>query len=453
MKLLIKNGKIITSNKIFHADILSDDGIITQIDKNISTANIDKVIDATGNLVFPGGIDPHVHLHLPTPAGYSSDDFYTGSIAALYGGTTTLIDFVTPVKGQSLCEAFKKRKKEAKNSLIDYSFHISPVEWRDSLKKEIKKCIKKGITSFKMYMAYKNSIGLEDDDIYKVMKIVGKYGGIVTLHCELGDEIEELRNTFAKEKKLSPEYHCLSRPAKLEAQAVKKAIKSAKKAKCPLYIVHVSSKKSLKYIRKAQAKGQMVFAETCPQYLTLDRSKYKGDFHKVAPYIMSPPLRKHKDNNALWKAISTGIIQTVGTDHCPFTMQQKEAGIDDFRKIPNGAGGIEHRLALLYTYGVLEGKITIRQFVNITSTNAAKIFGMYPKKGEIATGSDADLIIWNPQKENKISARTHHQNCDTNIYEGIKTKGEPVFVIINGEIAIDNGKLIKKSKGKFLRRR
>ncbi len=453
MKLLIKNGKIITSNKIFNSDILSNNGRIIQIEKNILPKNVDKIIDASGKLIFPGGIDPHVHMHLPTPAGYSSDDFYTGSKAALFGGTTTLIDFVTPNKGQSLCDALKKRKKEAANSLIDYSFHVSPIEWRDSLKKEIKKCIKKGITSFKVYMAYKNTIGLDDKDIYKVMKIVGKYGGIVTMHCELGDEIEKLRNAFAKENKLSPEYHYLSRPAKLEALAVKKAIKLAKKAKCPLYIVHVSSKKSLKYIKKAQARGQTVFAETCPQYLTLDQSKYTGDFYKVAPYIMSPPLRKHKDNKALWKAISKGVIKTVGTDHCPFTLQQKEAGIEDFRKIPNGAGGIEHRLALLYTYGVLEGKISLQQFVNASSTNAAKIFGLYPKKGEIAIGSDADLVVWDPNKENKISAHNHHQNCDTNIYEGISTKGAPEFVIVNGEIAIYNGKMLKKNKGKFLRRK
>ncbi len=444
MKLLIKNGKIINSNKSFIADILSIDGKITKVKKNIPTKNIDKVIDATGKLVFPGGIDPHVHMHLPTPAGYSSDDFYTGSRAALFGGTTTLIDFVTPHKGQSLCDALEERDKEAANSLIDYSFHISPVEWRSTLKKEIKKCIKKGITSFKMYMAYKNSIGLEDDDIYKVMKIVGEYGGIVTLHCELGDEIEELRNSFAKENKLTPEYHCQSRPAELEALAVKKAIKLAKKANCPLYIVHVSSKKSLKYIKKAQDKGQTVLAETCPQYLMLDKSKYTGDFYKVAPYIMSPPLRKQKDNKALWKALSDGVIQTVGTDHCPFTLMQKGKGIDDFRKIPNGAGGVEHRLALLYTYGVLEKKITIQQFVNITSTNAAKIFGLYPQKGEIAVGSDTDIIIWNPKIEKTISTRTHHQNCDSNIYEGISTKGAPEYVIVNGEIAVDNGKMLKK---------
>lgn len=452
MKLLIKNGKIITSKRIFNSDILVDNDKITKIEKNIEPENADKVIDAKEKLIFPGGIDPHVHLHLPTPAGYSADDFYTGSIAALHGATTTLLDFVTPHKGQHLPEALKQRKQEAKESLIDYSFHVSPIEWRDSLEKEIKKCFKMGITSYKVYMAYKNTIGLEDEDILKVMNLVGKNGGIVTMHCELGDEIEKLRYAFSKENKLSPEYHCLSRPPEMEALAVKKAIKMAKKANCPLYIVHVSSEKSLKYIKKAQKKGQDIFAETCPQYLLLDELKYKGTFNQVVPYIMSPPLRKTQDNKALWEAIKEGEIQTIGTDHCPFTLKQKEAGITDFRKIPNGAGGIEHRMALLYTYGVLKNKISLQQFVNITSTNAAKIFGLYPKKGVISVGSDADIIIWNPKKENVISVNSHHQNCDNNIYENVKTKGSPDYVIVKGEIAVKNGKLIKKTKGVFLKR-
>ncbi len=454
MKLLLKNGNIFTAENSFTADILCEEGKIKKIDTNIPVNNtIEQVIDVKGDYIFPGGIDPHVHLHLTTPAGYSADDFSTGSKAALFGGTTTIIDFVTPLKRQSLVEALVLRKKEASGSIIDYSFHVSPVEWRKTLKKEIGECFKEGITSFKMYMAYKNSIGLEDKDIYKVMKIVGKYGGITTLHCELGDEIEQLRNVFVKEKKLSPEYHCLSRPAKMEAKAVKNAIKLAKKAHCPLYIVHVSSKKSLKYIKKAQDKGQKVFAETCPQYLLFDESKYKGNFYKVAPFIMSPPLRKPKDNIALWKALEQNVIQTTGTDHCPFTLNQKAKGLNDFRLIPNGAGGIEHRMSLLYTFGVLKGKISLKQFVKITSTNAAKIFGLYPQKGEIAVGSDADLVIWNPDAINTISIKNHHQNCDNNIYEGIKTIGAPRFVISKGEIAVDNGKLIKRNNGDFLKRR
>jgi len=453
MRLIIKNGKIVTSERIFTSDILCVDGKILEIGESIEIAKTDKIMDAAGHYVFPGGIDPHVHMHLSTPMGYSSDDFYSGSKAALFGGTTTLIDFVTPRKGQSLIDALEERKAEAAKSIVDFSFHVSSIEWKPSTGNEISSIISdEGITSFKMYMAYKNSIGLEDNDIYKVMKVVGGNGGIVTMHCELGDDIEELRNSLASENKLSPEYHPISRPAKMEAEAVRIAIELANRAECPLYIVHVSSKESLKYIKKAQENGQKVYAESCPQYLMLDDSNYQGGFDKSAPYVLSPPLRKKEDNNAIWKAIGEGSIETIGTDHCPFLMEQKKMGIEDFRKIPNGAGGVEYRLSLLFTYGVLEDRISLNQFVRITSTNAAKIFGLYPQKGEIAIGSDADLIVWNPNKENTITVKSHHQNCDSNIYEGISTKGEAEYVVRKGEIVIEKGKLKAENKGVFLKR-
>lgn len=446
MKLLIKNGLIINADNSVKADVLCNNGKIIKIGDNLQdSTKIDKVIDANGCYIFPGGIDPHVHMHLPSPAGFSSDDFLTGSKAALYGGTTTIIDFVTPKKGQSLTDAIELRKDEAKNCLTNYSFHVSPVEWRDNIKEEILDCIKnEGFKSFKVYMAYKNSIGLDDDVLLNVMKAVGKASGMITVHCELGDNIEKLRNEFANENKLTPKYHPLSRPANMEAEAVKKAIELAKEAKCPLYIVHVSTKKSLKYISEAQRNGQSVIAETCPQYLLLDDSKYNGSFDQTTAFVMSPPLRKKEDNDGLWEAICKGTVKTIGTDHCPFSLKQKEMGINDFRKIPNGGGGVEHRLELLYTFGVLEERITLNQFVALTSTNAAKIFGMFPAKGIIAEGSDADIIVWNPEKENTISPKTHHQNCDLNIYNGLKTMGKPKYVLINGNIIINNESLIEK---------
>ncbi len=419
--------------------MLIEDGKIIKIEKNlVSSLSSDKVIDAKDCFVIPGGIDPHVHMHLPSPAGYSVDDFLSGSKAALHGGTTTLIDFVTPKKGQSLNEAIEQRKLEAVKCQTNLFFHVSPIEWRNSMEAEIKNCFNLGFKSFKVYMAYKSSIGLNDDVLLNVMKAVGKAGGTITVHCELGDDIEELRNKFAEEGKLSPEYHSLSRPSKLEAEAVKKAIELAKKANCPIYIVHVSAKESLKYIKEAQDKGQKVMAETCPQYLLLDDSKYMGEFNQAAPFVMSPPLRKKEDNNELWKAITDGTILTIGTDHCPFTFKQKEIGKYDFRSIPNGAGGVEHRLALLYTFGVITGKITMNQFVALTSTNAAKIFGLFPAKGVIAVSSDADIIIWNKHKENIISVKSHHSKCDINIYEGTKIVGLPKIVIKNGEIVVSN---------------
>lgn len=453
MNFLIKNGTIVTSEKEFRSDIFIKKGKISKIENGFYSPRIDKIIDAEGYYVFPGGIDPHVHMHLPTPAGYSSDDFASGSNAAIFGGTTTILDFVTPNKGQSLSAALDLRTKEAEGSICDYSFHVSPVEWRKSTEFEIQKCIKKGITSFKVYLAYKNSIGLNDSDFIKVLQAVGKTGGMVTVHCELGDEIDILRDQFVNNNHIEPEFHPLSRSALLEANAVKKAIIMAKEANCPLYIVHVSSKESLKHIEEAQKKGQKVFAETCPQYLLLEDSKYKGTFEETAPYVISPPLRKKEDNEALWNAISKGTIKTIGTDHCPFTIKQKKLGINDFRNIPNGAGGVEHRLELLFTYGVLTNKISLKQFVDLTSTQPAKIFGLYPSKGEIEIGSDADIVIWNPNFENIINAKTHHQNCDTNIFEGIKTKGVAEYVIKNGDLVIEDKKLITPiEKGKFLKR-
>lgn len=453
MNTLIKNGTIITSNQAFNADIYISEGKIAQIREGLKILEpIDKTIDATGKFIFPGGIDPHVHMHLPTPAGFSADDFETGSKAALMGGTTTLIDFVTPQKGQSLIDAFIDRKTEADKSLCDYSFHISPIEWNEKTEQEIKDCFESGITSFKVYMAYKDSIGLNDEDIFRVMNTVGKLAGIVTLHCETGDEIEELRNELAQKGDLSPEFHPVSRPELTESDAVRMAIEMAKITNCTIYIVHTSTGESIKHIEKAQKEGFKVYSETCPQYLLLDDTSYKGDFKDTCRFVMSPPLRDKSDQKVLWEAISKGTIKTVGTDHCPFDLKQKKIGKDDFRKIPNGAGGVEHRMKLLFTNGVLKNRITYNQFVDITSTQAAKIFGLYPQKGEIAVGSDADLTIWNPKTQNNISVENHHQNCDLEVYEGFKTIGEPEIVIANGEIKVENGELISESKGRFLSR-
>ena len=433
--IIIKNGTIVNADASQKADILINEGKITSIGNISGRYTIGtKMIDATGKYIFPGGIDPHVHMELPTPAGPSSDDFYTGSLAALYGGTTTIIDFVTPRRGQSIIEALKTRKKEAEKSHINVRFHVSPVEWKAETADEIRTCIHDfGIKSFKCYMAYKNSVGLEDDALFEVMQVVGKEGGIVTLHCEDGDAIETLRTKYAASNIPGPEAHQLSRPPEMEAAAVNKAIRLAAKAGCPIYIVHVSSAKAIEIIKQAREKGQQVIAETCPQYLLLDSDRYKQDFEKSAAFVISPPLRTKTDHERLWYGLKDKTVSTIGTDHCPFTLEQKSRGRDDFRKIPNGAGGVEHRLELLYTYGVLKERIDVNRFVELIATNPAKIFGLYPDKGIIAPGSDADIVIWNPETEGIISAKTHHQRCDLNIYENFGIRGKAEQVILNGK--------------------
>lgn len=433
--LLISNGKYFDGNELSRQDILISNGKILRIGKQLQNPDNFKMINAKGQLIFPGGIDPHVHLHLPTPAGFSADDFESGSRAAIAGGTTSLIDFVTPKRGQSIVEALHLRRQESQNSICDVKFHVTPVEWTNNTEQEIIHCIQnEGIKSFKVYMAYQSNIGLSDEDIFKVMKVVGKYGGIVTVHCEIDDTIEKLRAKFKSEGKTVPKYHPLSRPNDVEAEAVKKAIELADKAKCPLYIVHVSARESLDHIKKAQAKGQIVYAETCPQYLLLDDRQYDQSFDKACAYVMSPPLRQKKDQEALWQAIVDGVIQTVGTDHCPFTLEEKRTGIHDITKIPNGAGGVEHRLSLLYTYGVLQNRISLKKFMEVTSVNPSKIFGWSDLKGRIKEGYDADLVIWDPMAKETISAATHLQNCDLNIYEGFEITGKPKIAIVKGEI-------------------
>ncbi len=451
-KTLIINGIIVTSDKIFKSDILSENGIITEISQKIEAKGNETIIDAKGKYIFPGGIDPHVHMQLPTPAGFSSDNFYTGSKAALFGGTTTILDFVTPKKGQNLVNALSERKNEASNSLTDYSFHVSPIDFHENIENEICEITKSGINSFKVYMAY--NIGLKDDVLLKIMKIVAKSKGIITVHAELGDEIDKLRNNSAKNGNLSPKYHAVSRPNYTESDAVKKIINFSEQTNCTVYIVHVSTKESLEHIRNAQKKGIKILAETCPQYLLLTDDKLFGEFNETSKYVFSPVLRKEKDNFALWKALKTENIQTVGTDHCPFNLSQKKLGENDFRKIPNGAGGVEHRLSLLYTYGVRKNKISLNDFVKLTSTNTAKIFGLYPKKGEITVGSDTDLVIWNSKINEIISSKYHHSNCDLNIYEGTIINGKPEIVIKAGKVCIKNKEFISSDiKGIFLKRK
>ncbi len=450
--MLIKNGTIVTPIGTKQASILvSGEKIAAVYDQGQPIPREPEgVIDATGCFIFPGGIDPHVHMHLPTSAGYSSDDFRSGSRAALFGGTTSLIDFVTPYKGQLLTAALSDRLKEASDTLTDYRLHVSPIEWRDTIPQETEACVKAGITSFKAYMAYKEAIGIDEKVLEKVMKTIADAGGMVLVHCELGDEIERLRDAMFAAGQTGVMAHAHSRPNEMESHAVQLAIRLAARTGCPLYIVHVSAKESVSHIRRARQNGQKVFAEACMHHLLLDASTYEEPFEKSAACVFSPPLRTNTDQEALWEGLADGTIQVVATDHCPFMMAQKKRGLHDFRLIANGAGGVEHRMELLYTYGVQAGRISLERFVEVTAANPAKIFGLYPKKGTIETGSDADLLIWDPDAKRTISHKTHHQNCDHNIYEGMAVQGQPVYVISKGVVVIQNGTMIHVPKGRFL---
>lgn len=453
--MLIKNAYIINAEESIQADVLIEDGLIKKVDDNIKIDSGKDIIDAQGYYVFPGGIDVHTHMELPTLGTISSDNFESGTAAAIAGGTTTIIDFTTPAKNESLISNLDKRLKLAEKSLCDYSLHIGITYFGENTLQEIDECAKRGFTSFKIYMAYKDTIGLEDENIIKVLESAKRAKALVIVHCENGDIIKELQGNFISEGKTSPEYHPLTRPPETEGEAVKRILTYAKIIDTPVYIVHTSTKDALEEIEKAKKNGQKVFAETCPQYLFLDESKYHLPDYESAKYIMSPPLRPKENQEYLWNGIINNNIRVVSTDHCPFNFRgQKDLGKNDFTKIPNGGGGIENRLHLLFTYGVLTNKISLNKFVEIISANPAKIFGMYPQKGIIKIGSDADLILWNPEIEFIISAKHQYQYCDYNLYEGFKIKGTPEVVIKNGKIVFKDNNIIKENcKGKLIFRK
>lgn len=448
--ILIKNGNIVNERGILTKDILVEKDKILTIEDKIPDDTMYKIIDAKNKFVIPGGIDPHVHFDLPTPAGNSSDDFYTGSIAALWGGTTTFIDFVTPNNGESLINALNKRKFVSKDSLCDYALHMGITWWHSSLEDEIKKCVEhEGITSFKVYLAYKGSIGINYKELFEIMKIIANYKAILLVHCEDGDSISNNQKRYISEGKTSPKYHALSRQSEIEAIAVEHVLEMAKITKCNTYLVHISSKLSMDKIIKYNLPN--VFVETCPHYLILNDKLYQSDDFEIAKYIISPPLRSKIDNEILWHYLSENKIDVVSTDHCPFNLNgQKDYGKDDFTKIPNGAGGIEHRLELLYKFGVLGNKISIENWVKLCSTSPSQIFGL-KNKGKLKKGYDADIVIWNNQLKNKISFMNHHQRCDNNIYEGIEVNGQAETIIRKGKIVIENRQLKGNlSKGQFI---
>lgn len=451
-QLLIKNGRIVTPEKTAAGDILVENGKIAAIGQNLP-GDGREIYDACGCLLFPGFIDAHTHLDMDTGTALTADDFPTGTRAAICGGTTTLIDFATQDRGMTLAQALETwHKKAGGKSCCDYAFHMAITDWNETTRTEIADMVKAGITSFKLYMAY-NNLRVTDGEIYEILKEVGRVHGIIGVHCENGDLVNELVAENLRAGHITPNYHPLSRPDFVEAEAVSRYCYLAQAAGVPIHIVHLSTALGLSEARKARARGVKVYLETCPQYLTLDASLYGNGEFEAAKYVCSPPLRGSEDQAALWSALQTGEIETISTDHCSFNFKgQKELGKDDFSKIPNGMPGLEHRPVAVYTAGVAAGRITENDMARLCSENAARLFGLYPRKGVLAVGSDADIVVWDPSVKGVIQASKQHHNCDYTPYEGMETRGIAKAVFLRGVQAVDNGQPVGGMTGLYIPR-
>lgn len=454
MSLLVRNGTIVTAEASGAGDVRCRDGKIVEVGRDLEPAG-EEVLDASGQYVFPGGVDPHVHMELPVAGTVSSDDFESGTAAGIAGGTTTIIDFVHPERGEDFLEALEARLEQASKAVADYGLHMAVTWWGDGSGEQIKRCVDAGVPSFKVYMAYKGTVGLDDVDLVEVLQSVADLNALMLVHAEHGEMIEHLRERFAREGKTEPRYHAQSRPSALEGEATGRVSCLAGAVGAKLYVVHVTCKESIDAIAEAHRRGWSVYGETCPQYLLLDDTVYDRPGFEGAAYVIAPPIRPLGHQEALWAAIGRGTLETIGTDHCPFNMAgQKEFGCDDFRLIPGGAPGIEHRLALLYTHGVLAGRIDLNRFVDLVATRPARLFGLYPRKGSITVGADADLVLWDPSATSTISARTHRHRCDRSIYEGFEVIGAASSVIAGGRLRYREGDLLaRRGEGRFLERR
>jgi dihydropyrimidinase len=457
MSLLIKNAHVVTAIDDYHADIYVENEQITAIGQTL-TQKADTVIDAKDRLVIPGGIDPHTHLDMPFGGTTSSDDFETGTRAAAFGGTTTIIDFAIQQKGKSTLEALDTwHRKANEKASIDYAFHMIITDLPDERVNEMSKLADEGITSYKLFMAYPGVLYVDDGTLYRAMRKAGDDGTVICMHAENGIVIDEIVKRARARKELAPRYHALTRPTRMEAEGVYRAIAIAEVGGCPVYIVHLSSADALEQVRLARGRGVHAHAETCPQYLFLDQSYYDREGFEGAKWVMTPALREKWNQDVLWQGLRMGDLAAVSTDHCPFCFKgQKDLGRDDFSKIPNGAPGIENRMSLIYNGGVAGKRISLNRFVQLTSTNAAKMFGLFPRKGTIAVGSDADIVIFDPSREETIGIGNplmHHMRVDYSAYEGFKVKGYSETVISRGRLVCQKGEWKGKAgSGRFLKR-
>ncbi len=452
---IIKNGSVVTATDTYTADVAITNGKINAIGADLPTQNASKILDASGKLVMPGGIDVHTHLDMPFGGTTSADDFETGTRAAAFGGTTTLIDFAIQYKGQPLRQAFDTwMNKAASKATCDYAFHCIVTDVSGGQLSEMNDLVHEGVTSFKLFMAYPGVFMLDDGSIFKALQTTSKNGGMICMHAENGSAIDVIVQQALAEGKRAPKYHALTRPTTAEAEAVGRAIALAEMAGAPIYIVHLSCNDALEKIREARDRGLPVYAETCPQYLYLSLENMDAPGFEGAKYVFTPPLREKWNQDKLWSGLKHDHLQVVSTDHCPFCFkEQKEMGRDDFTKIPNGGPGVEHRMSLIYSGGVASGRFSANRFVELVSTTPAKLFGLFPRKGTIAIGSDADLIIFDPKRKHTISAKTHHMRVDYSMFEGIEVTGMPDVVLSRGRVVVDADKFLGRAgQGEFLRR-
>lgn len=451
--MLIKGGTVVSTNGRRQLDVRVKDEKIVEMGHDLA-AHEDEIVDATNCYVFPGFIDAHTHLELENDLAATSDNFTTGSAAAVAKGTTTVIDMATPDKGKDLNDCLAVwNKMAAGKSSCDYNYHMSIIEWNKDIKAQVAEMVAKGVTSFKMYMAY-DAMRATDAMLYEAMKEIKKVGGMLGVHCENGDLVNQLQKDYVAAGKMEAASHPLTRPNEVEAEAVNRYLMIADQVGLAVNVVHLSTKESLEVVKRARAKGQKVYVETCPHYLLLEDSLYSLPNFEGAKYVCSPPLRKPADEQALWQGVIDGNVNTISTDHCDFNFaNQKTVGKDNFTRIPGGMPGVETRPELIYSAGVASGKISLERFVGLLSENIARQFNMYPQKGALQVGSDADIVIWDPAKKGVISAKTQVTNCDYTPFEGFATKGSARSVYLRGSKVAENGKVVKAKTGKFVFRK
>ncbi len=453
MSLLITSGRIVTADDDYTADIFVEKEKIAAVGTDLNVT-ADTVYDARGKYVIPGGIDVHTHMDMPLGATTSSDDFETGTRAAAFGGTTCIIDFATQSRGQGMRKALDVWWSKGEKSTIDYGLHMIITDLPESHMEDMDDLVREGVTSFKLFMAYPGSLMVDDDTIYRAMRRTAANGALICLHAEDGSAIDVLIREALEAGNTAPVYHALTRPPSGEADAVARGITLAEKAHTPVYIVHVTSADALGKLSEARTRGIPSFGETCPQYLLLSVEDLERPGFEGAKFVLTPPLREKSHQEKLWQGLKEGTLQVVSTDHCPFFFRgQKEMGRDDFTKIPNGGPGVENRLQLLFHYGVNRKRISLRRWVDLVATSPAKLFGLYPRKGTIAPGSDADIVIWDPEAEHTISARTHHMRVDYSMYEGHTVKGSAERVFSRGELVVDRSQWLgRPGRGAYVKR-